>query len=63
MIIPFSSGGASPSFANPSSGPSETNLLMALATMHAQGRFDTEGPEASGRSHHSPTEKMEKAGG
>ena len=64
MIVPISSG-ASP-FANtgPSVGmPSDTNLLMALATMHAQGRFDTAGPESAGRSHHSPTEKTEKASG
>lgn len=36
MIIPTTSG---PSPYADVAQPSETNLLMALATMHAQGRF------------------------
>lgn len=39
MIVPISQGASS--FANvPDQMPSQTNLLMALATMHKQGRFD-----------------------
>lgn len=57
MIIPISSG-----FANTNAAPSETNLLMALATMHAQGKFDTAG-EPAPRSHHSPIEKETKRNG
>ena len=41
MIVPTSPGATS--FA-PTEQPSETNLLMALAEMHKQGRFDQ--PEA-----------------
>lgn len=59
MIVPISSA-ASP-FADVNAGPSDTNLLMALAEMHRQGRFDTAGPAAP-RSHHSPIEKESKDG-
>ena len=40
MIVPTSPGATS--FA-PTEQPSETNLLMALAEMHKQGRFKTAG--------------------
>lgn len=60
MIVPISSGG--PSAFAPSGGmPSDTNLLMALAEMHKQGRFDQTDLHAP-RSHHSPIEKEMKGG-
>lgn len=58
MIVPISSGSSPGSFAQTSGLPSETNLLMALATMHAQGRIPgTFSGESASRSHHSPSEK------
>lgn len=47
MIVPFTK----PTSQGPTSGPapSESDMLMALATMHSHGRFDqaTAGPESS----------------
>ena len=40
MIIPITKGQATAPGAPTQGMPSETNLLMALATMHEQGRFD-----------------------
>jgi hypothetical protein len=37
VIVPISSGSAASSIGEV---PSETNLLMALATMHSYGKFD-----------------------
>ena len=41
MIIPITKGQATAPGAPAQGMPSETNLLMALATMHEQGRFDS----------------------
>lgn len=40
MIIPITKGQQTAPGAPTQGMPSETNLLMALATMHEQGRFD-----------------------
>ena len=40
MIIPITKGQATAPGAPTQGMPSETNLLMALATMHEQGRFN-----------------------
>jgi hypothetical protein len=40
MIVPFAKGQAQ---APQQAQPSETNMLMALATMHQMGRFDAAG--------------------
>ena len=40
MIVPFTKGQQTAPGAPAQGMPSETNLLMALATMHEQGRFD-----------------------
>ena len=40
MIIPITKGQQTAPGAPSQAMPSETNLLMALATMHEQGRFD-----------------------
>lgn len=61
MIVPISSAASPFADTGSSVGPSDTNLLMALAEMHRQGRFDTAGPAAP-RSHHSLIEKESKDG-
>lgn len=61
MIVPISSGSPG-SFANVTGMPSNTNLLMALAEMHRQGRFDNADVPDPARSHHSPIEKEMKNG-
>ena len=40
MIIPITKGQQTAPGAPVQGMPSETNLMMALATMHEQGRFD-----------------------
>ena len=40
MIIPITKGQQTAPGAPAQGMPSETNLMMALATMHEQGRFD-----------------------
>lgn len=60
MIVPISSASGPASFGNVGM-PSDTNLLMALAEMHKQGRFD-QTDVTTPRSHHSPIEKEMKGG-
>lgn len=43
MIIPITKGSATAPGAPAQGMPSETNLMMALATMHEQGRFQVAG--------------------
>ena len=43
MIIPITKGQATAPGAPAQGMPSETNLMMALATMHEQGRFQVAG--------------------
>ena len=43
MIIPITKGQATAPGAPAQGMPSETNLMMALATMHEQGRFKVAG--------------------
>ena len=45
MIVPFAKGQAQQAPAQ--AQPSETDMLMALAVMHAQGRFDQDRPPGS----------------
>ena len=50
MIIPITKGQATAPGAPTQGMPSETNLLMALATMHEQGRFQVAGDVVQGPS-------------
>lgn len=47
MIIPITKGQQTAPGAPAQGMPSETNLLMALATMHGQGRFDKTDDDAT----------------
>lgn len=47
MIIPITKGQQTAPGAPAQGMPSETNLLMALATMHSQGRFDKSDDDAT----------------
>lgn len=46
MIIPMSPG-SKPGTSAPAAQPSQTDLLMALAMMHKDGRFNPPAPKAA----------------
>lgn len=46
MIIPMSPG-SKPGTSTPAAQPSQTDLLMALAMMHKDGRFSPPAPKAA----------------
>ena len=61
MIIPITKGQQTASGAPAQGMPSETNLMMALATMHEQGRFKVAGDVMQMPGAATPQDRVKKA--